>query len=214
MFAIANNNKVILGPCSWNKGFFTTILRQKKITHGFIPLKPVDELPYELNETTKIFPVEVVHEPINEFIQYHTGPFWEIKDNVAIATYEPTEQNIVFAKQNYKNLLSEKRYEKEIAGAKVTVQDTEITLDTTRDGRNAYVQKYTLMQDGDTINWKFPEGWMSLNKTEFKSILDAVDHHVQTTFNWEKTIYTQIDAETLVADLVKYKDIIEEKENT
>lgn len=212
MFAIIHNGKVILGPSSWDKGFFSTVLKRKKISHGHIPFKPAEELPYKLNETTEIYPVEVIREPINDYIEYHRGPLWEVKETVAVATYEIVEQDLAFAKANYKNLLAEKRYEKEISGTKVTIHGAEITINTDREYRSILTQKYTLMKEGDTTNWKFLESWITLSRSGLETVLTAIDMHVQECFDWEKQISDQIEEELLVSELVKYENIIKEIE--
>ena len=50
------------------------------------------------------------------------------------------------------------------------------------------------MADGETVKWKFPEGWVELTKTELGGIVAAGAAHIQTQFDWEKNIGDQIDA--------------------
>mgnify|MGYP001552579531 CR=1 FL=1 len=209
MYALIHNDRVIIGPKEWNKAFFEFKLKQKKIDFKFISRKPVETLPLILNDqNTRIVPATVVREPINDMIQGYRGPLWEIEQDSATATYEILTQPLESAKNNYKKLLADERYIKEIAGTTTTVQDTEVSLDTSRDGRAVYTQKYVLMEDTNTINWKFVEGWLELTKTELGDIIKAVEAYIQSTFDWEKDLSDQIDAETVVEDLVKYEEII------
>ena len=212
MYAIIHKNRVISGPRSWNKAFFEFNLKSKKIEFTFIPRNPPKELPYVINADTMAVSVEEVRPELNTFIQHHRGPLWEILEDKAIATYEIIENNLGSAKNNYKVLLADKRYEKEITGAKTTIQDVEVSLDTTRDGRNIFLQKFSLMGDSDTVNWKFPEGWLTLTKADLGLAVAAGAAHIQEAFDWEKAISDQIDAEENVFDLVKYKEIIDPSE--
>ena len=209
MYALVHKGRVLSGPRSWNKAFFEFALRSNKIEFTFIPRNPTEELPYVINADTKILPVEEARAEINPMIQYNRGPLWEILEDKAIATYEAVDSDLEPAKNNYKNLLAQKRYEKEVSGAKTTIQGLEVSLDTTRDGRNIFLQKYSLMGDADTVNWKFPEGWLTLTKADLGLAVAAGVAHIQSAFDWEKEISDQIDAETNVLDLVKYKDIID-----
>jgi hypothetical protein len=208
MYALIHNNRVLSGPRNWDKAFFEFVLKRQKINYTFVSRKPTDELPFVINDDTKIYPVEVIRKNINDMIEYHRGPTWDIQESVAVATYEVVETPLEFAKANYKNLLADERYRKEVKGVKATVQDTEVTVDTSRDGRNIFVQKHSMMAESDTVNWKFPEGWLTLTKSELGQLITAGAAHIQDAFDWEKEISDQIDAETEVADLVKYKEII------
>jgi len=213
MYALVHKGKVISGPRDWNKAFFEFLLKRKKIDFGHIPRNPTAELPFTINSDTKIYPVEILKENLNELIEYHRGPLWQINENVAIATYEVIEIELEFAKGNFKQLLAAERYIKEIAGTTATVQNTEVKIDTSRDGRNAFIQKYISMSNDDVANWKFTEGWLTLTKEELGVIITAINNHIQGTFDWEKEISDQIDSEISVNDLVKYKEIIKPNQN-
>jgi hypothetical protein len=211
MYALVYKNNIIVGPKSWEKGFFEFALKRKKIEFDFVPIKPTPILPHIINEDTKIYPVEIIQGNINPLYQHHRGPLWEIKDDVAIATYEIIETDLEAAKYNFKEFLAAERYTKEVSGTKITVQDTEVTIDTSRDGRNIFVQKFLLMADTDTVKWKFPEKWLLLTKSELGEVIAAGAAHIQSAFDWENEISEQIDAETAVTDLIKYEEIIKPK---
>jgi len=208
MYALVHKNKVISGPRSWDKAFFEFILKRKKIDFEFIPRNPTAEVPFVIDSDTKIYPAEIVKDNLNPLVEYHRGPLWEIKEDVAVATYDIVEIELGFAKQNVKNLLAAERYSKEVSGTTTTVQDTKVSVDTSRDGRNVFIQKYSLMNNDDTANWKFPEGWFILTKSELGDIINVIAEYVQAAFDWEKEISDQIDAETVVQDLIKYEEII------
>lgn len=211
MYALVHRNKVISGPRSWNRAFFEFILKRKKIDSGSIPKNPTETLPYQIDADTCIMSATVIKEELNPFIQHYRGPLWKIQGNIAIATYEVVDTELEFAKINYKDFLADKRYEKEVAGTTATAQDQEVSVDTSREGKIAFYQRYSVMGKDDTVNWKFVEGWLTLSKTEFGQIVQAITNHVESAFDWEKGISDQIDAETALEDLVKYEEIISPK---
>jgi hypothetical protein len=214
MYAVIHKEKVIIGPKGWDRGFFSFRFQQLKINAPTMPRRAPTEFPYIVDENTRIVPATVTYEEINTMTQYHRGPIWTIGEDSASALYEATDTPIEQAKSNFRNLAADERYNKEVAGTKTTIQDLEISLDTSRDGRNIFLQKFSLMGENDTVNWKFPEGWLTLTKSELGQIVQAGAEHIQSAFDWEKNINDQIDTETNINDLVKYEEIIKPKPQT
>jgi hypothetical protein len=53
------------------------------------------------------------------------------------------------------------------------------------------------MAESDTVNWKFPETWLTLTKTDLSLAVQAGAQYIQSCFDWELNITEQIDlAET------------------
>lgn len=210
MYALVLNGKVISGPRGWNSAFFRNSLKERgEVITSLIPSKPPETMPYSISENAKVVLANEVHAEINPMIEYHRGPLWSDVGDTATANYEAVSQPLDFAKQNYKNLLADERYKKEVAGAKVTIQDQEVSIDTTREGRSIFVEKFMLMSDSDTVNWKFPEGWLTLSKSDLEAVVQVGAAHIQEAFDWEQQISSDIDGETELLELVKYKDIIQ-----
>lgn len=193
MYAVIYQNRVIVGPMDWNRALFSGALESKKITVGLPRVAP-ETLPLIINEETKICTVEEIREEINPLVQYHYGPLWDVSGDVAIATYQATNTQIEFARNNYKDAIARQRYQKEITGATTIIQGTTVSLDTSREGRNIFVQKYMLMGESDTVHWKFPEGWLTLTKTELGQAVAAGAGHIQASFDWELLKVQAIDA--------------------
>jgi hypothetical protein len=211
MYAVVYKNKVLVGPMSWNRGIFQGSLKKQGIDQTLPRVAPND-LPYIINDDAKIMAVEEVRPRINTMVEYHYGPLWEITESKAIANFQVVDNPIEFAKNNFKNLVSSERYKKEVTNIKINIQGIEITLDTSRDGRNFFTQKYLAMADNDTINWKFKEGWLTLTKNDLQLIVSSITTHVQSAFDWEKTINDQIDAATNKDELTTI-EIVKKKEN-
>jgi hypothetical protein len=46
----------------------------------------------------------------------------------------------------------------------------------------------------DTVQWKFPEGWLTLTRSDLGTVVTAGSNHVQDQFVWEVNKNTEIDA--------------------
>jgi hypothetical protein len=198
MFVIVYNNSVILGPMRWNKfRFENEILEECEVTKS-LPNKNEDQV-ITVSENIKIYPVQGSPNPqFNPIIEHLNGPFWEFTETHAISSYQVQSLPIDAVKNTLKSETATERYSREIAGIKITIQETEVTIDTNRGDRDIFVQKFLLMSESDTVQWKFPEGWLTLSKTELGTIVSAGSNHVQSQFDWEATKIAEIDAcETL-----------------
>jgi len=213
MYAVIHKEKVIIGPKGWDRGFFSFRFQQLKINAPTMPRTAPTSFPYIVDENTRIVPAMVTYEEINTMTQYHRGPVWTIGEGSASALYEAVDTPIEQARANFRNQAADERYKKEVAGTKTTVQDLEVSLDTSRDGRNIFIQKFSLMGDSDTANWKFPEGWLTLTKPELGQIVQVGAAHIQSAFDWEKGINDQIDAATTAEELLTIEIVEKTEEN-
>lgn len=215
MYAIIHKNRVLVGPKDWNRAFFTFALKQVKVLNPLIPRKPSDDiLPLAIDADTKIVKAEVTKDSFDPMTQGLSGPHYIIEQDRVIAEYRATDMPIESARQKFKDQAADERYKKEIAGAKATIQEIEVTIDTNRGARDIFVQKYLLMNDTETVGWKFPEAWLNLTKAELGQVVQAGAQHVQGCFDWELNIGKQIDlaqnAEELHAiEIVKKPEVPE-----
>lgn len=210
MYAVVYKNRVIVGPMGWNRGIFQGSLEKENIKQTLPRVAPED-LPYVVNEDAKIMLVEEVRPEMNPMVEYYYGPLWDVTGDVAIANYEVRDGTIEDARYNLKQLAAQERWKKEIAGTKVTVQDTEVTIETDRETRNIFLQKYALMQDDELVNWKFPERWLTLTRTELSQVIATGASYIQGCFDWEKTINDEIDTSNTKEELLAI-EIVEPKE--
>jgi len=210
MYAVVYKNRVIVGPMVWHRGIFQGSL-EKEGVEVTLPRVAPEELPMIINEDARICQAVEERPEINAMVEYHYGPIWDVSGDVAVANYEVHETQIENARGNFKEHAAEERYKKEVKGTKVTVQDLEVSIDTNRGSRDIFVQKYLLMVDNETVNWKFPEGWLTLTKEDLGSIVNAGATYVQGCFDWERGIVEQIDAATTKEELLAI-EIVEKPE--
>jgi len=146
-----------------------------------------------------------VYEEINAKIHRHEGPFWVYDDGnteyQATATWERRDKPLEQVKADLKNLVADIRWKKEGKGVTLTIQGTEVWCDTSRGNRDIFLQKYTIMPDNTTINWKFQNTWLELTKAELGTIVTEGSTYIQSCFDWESAQSVIIDNCSTLAEL-------------
>ena len=202
---VQNKQIVHLGPFDWKQRYiqseFDDLHDQGEISFQY-QVPPVDNGYIDVGEGFEIFPLTAIISPeIDPNFDQPIGPFYTYDNNEATANYEKTDRNVIDIKNTVKSVAASLRYTKENAGTKAMVQGTEVTVDTSREGRAIFVQAYTTMSDSDVIGWKFPEGWFNLTKTELGICVNAGVTHVQSQFAWEQDIDDQTNNAQSVDEL-------------
>jgi hypothetical protein len=192
MYAVIYDNRVLVGPMNWNRGMFQGALERRGIQYT-LPRTAPDDLPLIIDEHAKIMQVEEIRPELNALVEFYYGPLWDITETKAIANYEVHDTPIESARYNLKQLAAQERYKKEILGTTATIQDNIVTIDTSRGARDIFVQTYLLMGDADTVNWKFPQTWLTLTKSDLGLCVTAATQYVQECFDWELNISEEID---------------------
>ena len=211
MYAIIHKNQVLVGPKERDKAFFTYSIDKIGITEFLLPISVPETFPIKVNEDTSIHKVTVVEDSFNKMTQYLRGPLFEITPNEVIARYEVIDQEIEFARNNFKEQASLERRKKEESGTKVTLHDTAYAVSTTRVERDIFAINAALLNETDTINFKFKEGFVQLKKSDLLTISNAIRVHVQSAFDWEADIIAQIDSAQTAEELLAIEIIKEDK---
>jgi len=192
MYAVIYDNKVLVGPMNWNRGMFQGALERKGIQYP-LPRTAPNNLPLTINEHAKIMRVDEIRPQMNPLVEFYYGPLWDITEETATANYEVHDTPIESARYNLKQLAAQERYRKEVLGTTASIQDQTVTIDTSRGARDIFVQTYLLMGNADTVNWKFPETWLTLTKQDLGLCVTAATQYVQECFDWELNISEEID---------------------
>jgi hypothetical protein len=201
MYVLVHKNRVIVGPRDWNRAMFEGALQKEKIT-ALIPRVPPEVWPYVIDSETYLSTCENVIPDHNPKIECLYGPFFNMENqSKVIQTWGVKMKFMDMIRQELKDLAASERYKKEVSGAQVEIQNTLVSLDTSREGRNIFVQKYSLMADTDVVNWKFPECWLTITRAELGDCISAGAAHIQAAFDWEKDISDQIDAAQTESEL-------------
>lgn len=185
MYVIINKNRVVIGALPWNATYFTRVIQSR---HRVLLDIPADEpspesFPMTLTEDWIIKrAVEQEKQPLNPYVEEYYGPQWDISGDEAVAVYKVRDLPLDHMKTNFYGLFANERYTKETSGAKITIGDEEYSLPTDRESRNAFVLAAMNLQEDQTINWKFKEGWVELTKASFDQVLATLNTHVQQAF--------------------------------
>jgi hypothetical protein len=204
MYAIINNNNVIQTLLKWNPRMINSILQEELELDIKVYFPDEANVPWIINEETKIFQVREIKPEYNPKIEELTGPSWEITENIAIANYEVKPLLIEIAKANLIKQLSSERKSREAKSIKITVKGQEVTVNTDRESRAVYASK--ILSIGDlTAYWKFPETWMEITKYDLEYIISEIDKIVQVAFDWEFAKLNEIEN---AADHISVNNII------
>lgn len=201
LYALVVNDIIEVGPRSWHYMMFKDHLEDENLDTTNLPRKASNE-PI-LTDTWKLLPV-IEPTPIDLDLPYeqHAGPFWTINaNNVITGVWDKAPVPLHMSKSKLKETITNNRYIVEVMGTKITLNDQSYSLDTSREGRKVYTETYTAMNDTDTVNWKFPEGWATLSKADFQNIITTINTYVQNAFEWEKQKLDEIESKTTVEEL-------------
>lgn len=208
---VENRTIIHLGPIDWKPRFIKSELDELEIDF-FIP--PVEQGYIKINNELELIPITSgdVAPAFDQNYESITGPYYTYFDFEVHTYYDILQQPIESIKANLKPSVTNERYIKEIAGTKVMIQNIEVTVDTARSNRDIFVQKYLLMGDTETVQWKFPEAWLTLTKVELGQVVAAGAIHVQNSFEWESLTCNEIDdandIETLKAIIIVEPPIV------
>lgn len=200
MYVLIHKNRVIVGPMDWNRAMFDGALSKLQIVKTLPRTAPPD-LPFIIDDETRLAESVYEYPPYNPRIEYPNGPFWNFDAPVAVGTFVVEPIPVEFIKASLKQEAAAERYRTEELGTTHVLQGVTVTLDTSRAGRDIFAQAYLLMGDTDVKNWKFPEGWFTVTKPELGGIVGAGSAYIQTCFDWERAKAEEIVACATAAEL-------------
>lgn len=193
LYVLEHNRHVINGPRAWNyRSFESTLNDELEITHT-LPLSKTDESIITISDEIHIYPARYDYPIYNQRLEYLHGPFWDYSSGIATGTFEILPKSIELVKQELKQKVAVNRYNREIAGTTISINGTVYTIDTNRGNRDVYIQQYILLGNADTIQWKFPEGWVTLTKIDLGLIATECALYIQEQFKWEAERCNEID---------------------
>lgn len=202
MFVIVHQGYVISGPKKWNKKGFEEVLVEDCEVEYTLETRNDSNLPIVINEDTKILPVVALAEPnYNAKIQRLDGPYWNFYDDRAEMYFTVGNLEVDAVRNKLKEIVANNRYVYEVKGIKVEVQGNLVTIDTARGSRDIFFSALISMGDSETINWKFPEMWLTVTKSDMTTIVAAGKQHIQDCFTWEQNKSIEIDAATSLEEL-------------
>jgi hypothetical protein len=204
MYALVHNNQVIITQEFWNTRMFNMTLEEEFNIKRRVLLAEENDVPLTIDEDTKVLNYYEVKPDYNARIEWLDGPIYEILSDSVVATYIKKPLDMSIAKDNLKKLLPQARYSKEVKLLNISVQDELHTIKTDRETRTLLSTKLDTIGEG-TVNWKFGDKWLTLNKSEIEEIMRQIDQQVQHAFDWEYAKTLEIDACETLDDIEKIK---------
>jgi hypothetical protein len=201
---VQNKQTVLLGPIDWRPRFIQSELNDLfdagEKANAFT-ISPTETGYVDCGDGFEIFPIASsegsVHDPIYEQL---AGPFYTYDNNVASEVYNVLDRDISFVKESLKQVAKLERQRKQNLGTTLNIGGTDVSLATDADELANFVSLLSSIGE-DSVNWKFKEGFITLVKADVQSIVDAIRSHIQTQFDWEKTIGETIDATSELSSL-------------
>jgi hypothetical protein len=209
MYVITDHNSgdfVILGPIAWNPRYISSILSDELEVDISVTAEDEARVPFVVHPGVTVRRCESIYEELNSKIQRHEGPYWTYNTKhptvQATATWRAIDKDINTVRAELKAVVASIRWRRENEGVSATIQDVEVWCDTARGARDIFLQKHSLMSDGESINWKFPNNtWLQLSKQELGQIVSTGAAHIQACFDWEAEQARIIDACTTLEEL-------------
>lgn len=196
MWILVYNNQIQLGPREYNRWIFQDWLAENLGIIISLPQQPIGNNPIIIDENTRIIVVFFAPQPdFNPRIQQLAGPFVTMQYDYANAEYQVADQDIEVVKSTMLAELAANRYNQEVAGVTVVLQDQSLWVSSDRVTRQVWLN--ALQLGVTTQTWKFNNNtWLVLDTQEIQTVVSALTAHVEQAFTWEKSVHDQIMAAT------------------
>lgn len=202
MYVLVSDERVLNGPRAWSYRSFKNTLEEELGISYNLPTNKTDGAAIHISDTVKIYPAVIDDTTAyNPKIEYLHGPFWDFTGNVATGTFIVQNNSMETVKAYLKSVIATNRYQKEVSGIAQTVNNITVTVDTGRDARNIFFQKYLLMGESETVEWKFPEAWITLTKPQLGGIVSNAASHIENQFVWEANKVAEIESANTYSEL-------------
>ena len=210
---VENRHSVLLGPINWKPRFIQNEFDDLEIAFTVPPVEQgyinVDaELGTGSATGIEIFPItDGDFPPFDPVYQYPAGPFWTFTDSETTMIHTVHDHPIDEIRSRLCDLVPHARWVREVSGTTLEISGTTVSLATDRDTRPQWVHLLQTIGTG-TVNWKFPEGFVSVDVGIAQQIVNTVAAYVQAQFDWEAGMLAQIQAADTV-DALKNLHITE-----
>lgn len=201
MWILVYNNQIQLGPREYNRWIFQDWLAENLGIIISLPQQPMGNNPIIIDENTRIIVVFFAPQPaFNPRIQQLAGPFITLEYDYANAEWQVADQDIDVVKSTMLSQLAANRYNQEIAGVAVVLQEQSLWVSSDRVTRQVWLNALQLGLTSQT--WKFNNNtWLTLDNQEIQTVVSALAAHVDQAFAWEKLVHDQITSASDLATL-------------
>ena len=186
-YLITENKNIVLGPMDWRTRTFQSEMEDLEVYYRVSP----NEGYYQVNDEIEIYPITSSTTPSYDAdYQQLQGPFYTFDNEEATETYSVIDQDVNSSKNKLKTLINTESTKAKAKATLVTIQGISVTISVASIGD--YTQQLSLM--GDSITWKFPEGWLVLSKVDLELVIATCNGVIQSAFDAEYAQHLLIDA--------------------
>lgn len=199
MYALIHDSQLILGPIQWNYRLINSELEDLEIDYKVSP-RSYENVPIAADVDTKTYVLPAVLSIPDYDARFQgVGNFdWVIveENNIPVRvefSYSINDKTLDVIKAEYKSQVAPIRREKENTQISLTINNTEITVSTSREQRISLISK--LSSSPGPYLFKFnDELWLEVTSTDLQTIINQIDIMVQEAFDWEYQKIQEIDA--------------------
>lgn len=205
MFALVHNNKIVVGPRSWNFSFFNEYLVENQLDATSLTRpQPTQAI---ITDDWKILPVSITQPSYDPILEQLAGPFWTIGETEITGVYNVVPQSLDTAKSKLKEAVTNNRYIVETTDIPYTFPDNQtVEIYASREERGIYLETMLVLPAEMSIMFKFKGNtFKQVTKADLQAIVDVGMMHIQSAFAWESTKFDEIDAATSLQDLVGFE---------
>jgi hypothetical protein len=198
MFLIKNPERVVWGPKVWDKQQIQNFVYNKYNIDFPVPWGNPTNKVYEIQEGIKLLPVKYRPKPeIDDRRQSYVGPLYDYDDEYAYEYYEVQDLNLDQIRQNLLDFISGVRYIHENAGTKITINEVNYFVPTSREERITVMSaapgtwKLSKAEYSDEyLRWYRSNGtnFVQLNQDQIDERSAAVTNHLNNSFEMERVL--------------------------
>ena len=193
-YLITNNKNVVLGPMDWRINTFQSEMDDLEVEYQVSP----NEGYYQVNNQVEVFPITSSTTPAYDAnYQQLAGPFYTFDNQEASETYEVVDLAVYESQNKLKAIINSESTKAKAVKTSVEIQGKTVTISAAEFSN--YVHQLSVM--GDSINWKFPEGWLVLVKADLEMIVSTINGVVQGALDVEYAQHLTIEAADSIASL-------------
>jgi hypothetical protein len=193
MYALVNGQELLLGPIAFNYRMINSSLEEELELNYRVTSQDYQNVPIIITEDIRIITARnEVPEFDSRFEEvYQTGR--SINESEVVFHYSVREKPLEQIKDEYKVGVKPERQRRENTSIEVTINNSTITLSTSRESRLEFISK--LLGNEGPYNFKFDSGtWVEISKVDLQYIISQIDSKVQEAFDWELAKLQEIDA--------------------
>jgi hypothetical protein len=203
MYGLIHNDKIQVGPRSWNYAFFKEYLDDNSLDSSTLSTnEPMTSI---YGDDWKVLKVSEIDIPqIDSLFEMNVGPFWTIHENKITGRYNKQNRPLESIKASMRAIVASNRYDFEVSDVSYTFSDgQEVSLYMSREERNIYLMTYMTIGENETVPFKFKNEVFRPNVTK-SELLDIVNHgknHIKSAFEWEELKAIEINICETIEDL-------------